>query len=189
MVILASASPRRKQLLEQAEIKFKILVKDTDEIIPAKTAIKDVPIAIAKVKALAIKNEVDYNDIIIAADTIVYLNSEIIGKPKNAKDALAILNKLNGQCHQVITGVYILQNDSAYFFSEITKVYFSKLTEAQLKFYVEKFKPYDKAGAYAIQEWIGVVGIQKIEGCFYNVMGLPVNSLLKCLSDNKLMAF
>jgi septum formation protein len=181
MIILASQSPRRKQLLEQAEVAFKIIVQETDETIPKNTPIVDVPIAIAKVKAEAIASQTSPDDIIIAADTIVYLNGEIIGKPTDKENAIEILKKLSGQTHQVITGVYMQQNNKTHFFSDTTHVYFNALTDAEIIFYVEKYKPYDKAGAYAIQEWIGVVGIQKIEGCFYNVMGLPVNKVLQSL--------
>jgi septum formation protein len=184
MIILASQSPRRKQLLQQAEIDFKVIVQETDETIPENTAVQDVPIAIAKVKAEAILNQTQANDIIIAADTIVHLNNSIIGKPKDHNEALTILSQLNGQQHQVITGVYILQNNKHYSFSCCTQVYFNTLSQAQLVHYITKYQPYDKAGAYAIQEWIGAVGIHKIEGCYYNVMGLPISQVIQALQTH-----
>lgn len=181
MIILASQSPRRKQLLEQASLTFKILVADTDESFDKQTPIAQIPIDIARQKAIAVIPKTNEGDIIIAADTIVHLHGEIIGKPTNHEHAKDILQKLSGKKHEVITGVYVCQNDKSYSFSDSTDVYFNTLSEAQIEYYVTNFKPFDKAGAYAIQEWIGVIGIQKIDGCFYNVMGLPVSKLLSVL--------
>lgn len=190
-IILASQSPRRKQLLEWAEIPFEIIVKNTDESYPPHLQIKDIPIFIAKEKALAVKQLITENKeahlnekTILAADTVVLLENEIIGKPKDRNDAIEILQKLVGKTHAVITGVYILSVNNEVAFSDITYVTFRHLSEEQIAFYVDKYQPFDKAGAYAIQEWIGVVGIEKIEGDFYNVMGLPVSKVV--LELNKL---
>ncbi|MEY4051202.1 MAG: septum formation protein Maf [Chitinophagia bacterium] len=183
--VLASQSPRRKTLLEWAEIPFEIIVSDIDESYPSNLEIEEVPVYIAKNKALAVKEIISstqptsINKCIIAADTVVVLDQKIIGKPSNRAQAIESLLALSGQTHKVITGVVLLHQDKEISFSEITLVEFHALTPEQIEFYVEKYKPYDKAGGYAIQEWIGVVGIKKITGDFYNVMGLPVSKLVQ----------
>ena len=181
--ILASQSPRRKQLLEWAEIPFTIVVSDTDESYPATLSINEVPAYIAKHKALAVAdiqtNEPSASNCIIAADTVVVLENTIMGKPLDRAHAIESLTALSGKTHEVITGVCILFAGQEICFSETTKVSFHSLTKDQIEFYVDNYKPYDKAGAYAIQEWIGVIGIQSIEGDFYNVMGLPVSKLVQ----------
>lgn len=181
--ILASQSPRRKQLLEWAEIDFEVIVSNTDESFPAQLTPEEVAVHIAFQKAEAVRKTVNDNRIVIAADTIVVLNSEIIGKPRDRTDALHILSKLSGNIHQVITGVAIT-NGIEHSFADITEVEFHPLTPMQIEFYVDKYQPYDKAGAYAIQEWIGVVGIKRINGDFYNVMGLPVSRVVQVLKGN-----
>lgn len=178
-VILASQSPRRKMLLEWAEVKFEVKVTETDESIPENAPAEDVPVLIARNKALAIERSGD--EIVIAADTVVVLNHEIIGKPADKDHAIAILKKLSGKTHRVITGVVILNGKKEISFSDVTEVAFYELTDDQINFYIDKYKPYDKAGAYAIQEWIGVIGIERINGDFYNVMGLPVSRVVKTL--------
>ncbi len=180
-IILASKSPRRKMLLEWAEISFEIRVADTEETYPPGTKTEEVPVIIAREKANAIDGTKD--EIILAADTVVVLNNEIIGKPNDAAHAQAILKKLSGNTHRVITGVVILHKDREVAFSDITEVTFHALTDDQINFYIERYKPYDKAGAYAIQEWIGVIGIKNINGDFYNVMGLPVSRVVKTLQQ------
>src|ERR1700709_1888255 len=189
-IILASQSPRRKQLLEWAEINFDIIVSATDELVPAGIAVEEVPIIIAREKALAVKDKIQSNIAqnhlpILAADTVVVLENDIIGKPTDRENAIQILSRLSGKKHRVITGVVLLHGDKEIAFSDITEVEFHELTQEQIVFYVDKYKPYDKAGAYAIQEWIGVVGIKQINGDFYNVMGLPISRVVQQL--NKLM--
>lgn len=179
--ILASQSPRRKQLLEWAEIDFEIILQNTDESYPPHLPPDEVAVHIARNKARAVREAVKDNRTIIAADTIVVLNTEIIGKPKDRADALAILSKLSGNIHHVITGVAIA-NGQEFCFADVTEVEFHSLTPEQIAFYVDKYQPYDKAGAYAIQEWIGVVGIKRINGDFYNVMGLPVSRVVQTLA-------
>lgn len=181
-VVLASQSPRRKQLLEWAEVPFDIIVENTDESFPADLAIPDVPVHIARNKAVAVRHKVE-DRIIIAADTVVVLNSEVIGKPQNREHAIEILQNLAGQKHLVITGVVIKNGEQEIAFADTTEVVFHPLTTEQITFYVDKYKPYDKAGAYAIQEWIGVVGIKEIKGDFYNVMGLPVSRVVQALQS------
>lgn len=182
-IILASQSPRRKQLLEWAEVPFDILVKETDETYPDNLSITDIAIHIARNKALIIKLPNNISVPILAADTIVVLDNRIIGKPKDRSDAVDILLALSGKQHCVITGVVILHDDKEIAFAETTQVHFHELSLAQIEFYVDNYKPYDKAGAYAIQEWIGVVGIKSVVGDFYNVMGLPVSRVVQILQN------
>jgi septum formation protein len=181
-IILASQSPRRKQLLQWAEVPFNVIIKETDESYPQHLSPNDVAIHIAKNKAKTIKFSEGDSIPILAADTIVVLKSEIIGKPADREDAINILSKLSGNKHLVITGVCILFNNKEIVFADTTEVEFHDLTMEQIIFYVDNYKPYDKAGAYAIQEWIGVIGIQSINGDFYNVMGLPVSRVVKELN-------
>jgi septum formation protein len=183
-IILASQSPRRKQLLEWAEVDFEVIVADTDESFPENLPPAKVAIHIAQEKAKAVQKKAG-NKIVIAADTIVVLGNEIINKPIDGNDAIEILKKLSGSHHKVITGVVILQGNKITSFADTTDVEFHTLTQNQIEFYVDKYKPYDKAGAYAIQEWIGVVGIKCINGDFYNVMGLPVSRVVKALESFK----
>jgi septum formation protein len=188
-IILASQSPRRKQLLEWAEIPFEIMVQSTAETYPPEMPVPEVPVHIAREKAIAVRQKYeslhDSTNIIIAADTVVVLGNTIIGKPTDREDAIDILSRLSGNKHQVITGVVLLKGQQEIAFADITDVWFHSLTQEQIAFYVDKYQPYDKAGAYAIQEWIGVVGIKSIQGDFYNVMGLPVSRVVTEL--NKLM--
>ncbi len=187
-VILASQSPRRKTLLEWAEIPFRVVVESTDESFDANMDAEKIPIHIASAKAQAVKNklvaaqEKVNNIIFLAADTVVVLENEIINKPADRAEAIAMLQKLSGKKHRVITGVVILLNDQEVSFSETTHVEFHPLTLQQIEYYVDHYQPYDKAGAYAIQEWIGVIGIASITGDFYNVMGLPVSRVVKELT-------
>jgi septum formation protein len=180
-IILASGSPRRKQLLEWAEIPFDILVRETPETWPPGLAVAEVPVFIARNKALAVKSAATDGRVILAADTVVVLGEEIIGKPGDRADAVGILSRLAGQRHEVITGVVLLKGEEEVSFYDRTAVWFHPLSLAEIEGYVDRYKPYDKAGAYAIQEWIGVVGIKGIEGDFYNVMGLPVSRVVQAL--------
>jgi len=192
-IILASQSPRRKMLLELAEVDFEVIVKHTDEIEDPTLPIDQVPVAIAREKALAVKKELTRWDEsrtensnhlpILAADTIVVLNNHIIGKPASREDAVHFLLQLSGQTHEVITGVCLMTATETFEFADTTSVTFHELTQQQIEYYVDKYEPYDKAGAYAIQEWIGVTGIKSIQGDFYNVMGLPVSRVLQLLKE------
>ncbi len=191
-IILASQSPRRKQLLQWAEVPFEVKTKETEENYPPGLLPQQVAIHIARNKALAVwrsnnntsesnddyRTDSIFNVPVLAADTIVVLKNEIIGKPNNRQDAIDILFKLSGKKHLVITGVVILYKNNEVSFADVTEVEFYELTRQQIEFYVDKFKPFDKAGAYTIQEWIGVVGIKSINGDFYNVIGLPVSRVL-----------
>ena len=180
-IILASQSPRRKQLLEWAELPFEIVVKETDERFPPGLTPDEVAIYIARNKAIAVQELRNGNEVILAADTIVVLGDNIIGKPVHREDAVSILLALSGSTHKVITGVVIRKGDQEIAFADTTEVEFHNISVTEIEFYVDKYKPYDKAGAYAIQEWIGVVGIKTINGDFYNVMGLPVSRVVRAL--------
>ena len=178
-IILASQSPRRKQLLEWAEIPFDIIVKETSEDFPPGLSSEEVAVYIARNKALAVQEEANDEQVILAADTIVVLNDHIIGKPVHREEAVSILLALSGEKHKVITGVVIRKGEKEISFADTTEVEFHHLAISEIEFYVDKYKPYDKAGAYAIQEWIGVVRIKSVNGDFYNVMGLPVSRVVR----------
>ena len=182
--ILASQSPRRQDLLKTVGLDFEVVVSSSDESYPETMPIQEVPAFIAKNKATAVANilaakSLTENTCIIAADTVVVLDNMVMGKPLDRNDAILSLTKLSGNTHEVITGVCLYHQNEFIIFSEITKVKFHKLTEQQIIYYVDQYKPYDKAGGYAIQEWIGLVGIDSIQGDFYNVLGLPVSKLMQ----------
>ena len=182
--ILASQSPRRQDLLKTVGLDFDVVVSSSDESYPETMPIQEVPAFIAKNKAIAVarilaENPLAENTCIIAADTVVVLDNMVMGKPADRKDAILSLTKLSGNTHEVITGVCLYYQNDFIVFSETTKVKFHTLTEQQIIHYVDQYKPYDKAGGYAIQEWIGLVGIDSIQGDFYNVMGLPVSKLMQ----------
>lgn len=182
-ILLASGSPRRKQLLEWAEIPFHIHVSNAAENFPPELPVEEVPVYIARKKAVAVQLETATDEIVLAADTIVVLGEHILGKPVHREEAISMLLALQGSRHEVITGVVLRQNDREVAFFDRTQVDFHPLTETEIEYYVDHYKPYDKAGAYAIQEWIGVVGIRSVEGDFYNVMGLPVSRVVRALKD------
>lgn len=174
-------------LLEWAEIKFEVVVSDADESFSPMDDPVSVAMQIAKKKNVATSLLPGANltqNIIISADTIVVLDQKVIGKPKDRQDALEILSHLSGRTHEVITAVCIATEGKEHLFHEVTEVAFHELTIEQVEHYVDVYKPYDKAGSYAIQEWIGVIGIKQIKGDFYNVMGLPVSAVVRSLKDN-----
>lgn len=182
-IILASQSPRRKQLLEWAEVDFEVIVSNADESFPPELSFENAAIYIARNKALSIAASHGNEFPLLAADTIVVCDGQIIGKPESREQAIEFLTRLAGNSHQVMTGVCILTANKEISFADITTVHFHPLTQEQIVFYVDKYQPFDKAGAYAIQEWIGVVGIKAIEGDFYNVMGLPVSRVMQALQQ------
>jgi septum formation protein len=181
-IILASQSPRRKELLTLANIAFDALTPNTDEQFPPELNFEEAVIYIAKQKALTIAKSYP-TEIILAADTVVIIKNTILGKPTNELEAKAMLAALSGNTHQVITGVCIIKNGEEISFADTTLVTFNKLNESQINYYISNYKPFDKAGAYAIQEWIGAIGISKIEGDYYNVMGLPINKVAQILKQ------
>jgi septum formation protein len=175
--ILASKSPRRQQLLHGLGIEFQVRIKDVDEIFPAGLGPVEIPVYLAELKARAFLSELNPDDLLITADTIVFLEGEVIGKPEDLKDAEKFLRMLSGKEHQVISGVCLSSPGKQTSFYAVTNVRFKELAENEISFYLHTCKPYDKAGAYGIQEWIGYIGISHIEGSFHNVMGLPVQKL------------
>ncbi len=175
-IILASKSPRRRELLVQAGIPFRCETKDISEHFPEGSDPIEVVLMLCSRKAAAFEHELENNQaVVITADTIVVCNEEIINKPDNEKDAIAMLGKLSGKTHVVHTGVCIRHNHHSRVFYDTTKVGFRELTEGEIRYYVRNYRPYDKAGAYGIQEWIGYIGIIRIEGSYANVMGLPIH--------------
>jgi len=182
-IILASQSPRRKQLMEAAELDFDIIIADVDETNPAGMPGALVPEYLAKKKATAIEKQV-HDAIIIAADTVVLLDDEILGKPTDKENAREILTKLSGRRHEVVTGVCMQQGEKQIVFSTVTSVFFRSLSPEGIEHYITNYQPFDKAGAYAIQEWIGMVGIERIEGDYYNVMGLPIGAVVERLKED-----
>jgi septum formation protein len=182
-IILASASPRRKQLLEWAEISFDQEPSDDDELVPDELPVSEIPVLLASRKAALVRKRLETERIILAADTIVVLDQQMLGKPTDRADAIRMLTLLSGRVHQVITGVSITDTKKEILFSESTRVRFHPLTLSAIEHYIDRYRPFDKAGAYAIQEWIGVTGIHSIDGDFYNVMGLPVSRVLKELKS------
>lgn len=186
-LILASQSPRRRQLLADVGLTFQVQSVSTEETYPGTMPLSEIAACIAKGKAEALWATLDTpaqgQSIILACDTVVASNERVLGKPKGREEAAAFLRLLSGGVHEVITGVFLLSSAGQYHFSTTTKVHFRELTEAQIAYYVSEYKPFDKAGAYAIQEWIGMVGIKKIEGDYYNVVGLPVGEVVKALKS------
>lgn len=181
-IILASKSPRRQEILTQMGISFVVKVQDVEESFPSHLSPEEVAVYIAEKKAKAFMSELG-NELLISSDTIVCLGDEIIGKPKDEEDAFRILNKLSGKMHKVITAVSFLQNKKIDSFFDTTEVYFRELSSAEIHYYIKNYQPFDKAGAYSIQEWIGYVGIERIIGSYTNVMGLPSELLYKKLKE------
>lgn len=178
-IVLASSSPRRKQILEWADIAFEIRTREIDESFNPALDLQSAVADVARRKARAILEGIPVDTIVLAADTVVVLDNQVIGKPKTREDAITILTRLQDRTHQVITGVALVKGEQELLFSDKTEVTFHPLTQQQIVYYVDQYQPFDKAGAYAIQEWIGVVGIKNINGDFYNVMGLPVSRILQ----------
>lgn len=177
-IILASNSPRRKELLAGLGVEFDVrLIDGIDETYPGDIESHDVAEYIAKKKADAYKQSIASNELIITADTIVILGDEIFGKPLNADDAYAMLQKLSGKTHQVITGVCLLTKNEQRVFRVTTDVTFKELEMEEIKYYVDNYKPFDKAGAYGIQEWIGYIGVTSLNGSYFNVVGFPVQRI------------
>jgi septum formation protein len=182
-IILASRSPRRQQLLRDLDLKFDVIERDFDETYPDNLSGKEIAMYLSERKAKNFINEIAENEIIITADTIVWCNKKVLGKPEDKGEALKMIRELSGNTHEVITAVTLLSDERERTFSESTKVTFEALSDVEITYYVEKFKPYDKAGAYGIQEWIGVAACSRIEGSYFNVVGLPVQKLYKELKE------
>ena len=193
-VVLASNSPRRKELLSGLGVNFSVkTLPDVDESFPDALKGEEIPLFIARKKADAYKvlfssvnsNEVEEPLLVITADTIVWLEDEVLGKPANATEARAMLSKLSGKKHQVITGVCLTTASWQKSFAAVSEVQFSSLTEEEMDYYIHNYCPYDKAGAYGVQEWIGFIGVESIQGSYFNVMGLPIQRLYRELKTIK----
>lgn len=189
-LILASNSPRRQQLLKGLDADFEIWsTNHEDESYPDDLPVDQVPIYLAKHKASFFTERLSDNTLLITCDTIVVFKGKVLGKPLDYADAVAILKQLSGNKHTVITGVCLSTANKSTCFSSFTDVYFRHLTDEEIEYYIERYKPYDKAGAYGIQEWIGYVAIERIEGSYFNVMGLPVqklhNELINFINNNQ----
>jgi septum formation protein len=178
-IILASRSPRRQQLLRELGLKFDVIIREYDEYYPEGIDGKEIAMYVAHEKAASFKAEISDNEIVIAADTIVWCNNQVLGKPLNHEDATRILKEISGNTHEVITGVSLLSKTKELTFSESTKVTFEELSDEEIHYYIDNYKPFDKAGAYGIQEWIGIIACSHIDGSYFNVVGLPVQRLYK----------
>jgi septum formation protein len=180
-IVLASKSPRRQQLLSELGVKFDVISPDVDESFPNELMVSEVAVFLAQKKAVPFEEKLSENDLIITADTIVVIDGEILGKPSNYDEAFNMLEKLSGKTHQVITGVHLLSMNQRSSFEAVTHVHFKTFSREELDYYITNFQPYDKAGAYGVQEWIGHIGVERIEGSYFNVMGLPVQKLYELL--------
>ena len=182
-LILASGSPRRQQFFKDLDLDFEIRLKEIEEIYPPELKAEEITNYLAELKANAFEGELQANEILITSDTIVWHNGRALGKPKDEQDAFAILKSLSNATHEVITSVCFKTNSETKLLHEITKVTFNELSEDAIRYYIENYKPFDKAGAYGIQEWIGFVGVSKIEGSYANVMGMPTDKVYEYLNN------
>lgn len=176
-IVLGSASPRRQELLRGLDISFDVISKDVDESFPPSMIGVGIPMFLAEKKANAFKDEMTDETLLITADTIVFLEGKVMGKPQNINEARLMLQRLSGKTHQVITGVCITTLQKRKTFHTTSEVRFAHLSSAEIDYYLEKYTPYDKAGSYGVQEWIGYVGVEHINGSYFNVMGLPIQRL------------
>lgn len=182
-IILASGSPRRQQFFKDLDLDFEIRIKEVEEIYPFHLKSFEITDFLAELKANAFENEILKNEILITSDTIVWHNNLALGKPKNYDDAFKMLTSLSESTHEVFTSFCIKTQNQTMIFNDVTKVTFNILSPASIQYYLENYQPYDKAGAYGIQDWIGLIGVEKIEGSYTNVMGLPTSKLFAFLND------
>lgn len=180
-IVLASGSPRRQQFFKDLDLDFEIRLKDVEEIYPAELKREEITAFLAELKASAFEGELAPNEILVTSDTIVWHNEKALGKPKDKNDAFNILKSLSGSMHEVLTSVCFKTAKKTETFTELTKVYFNDLDDEAIAYYIDRYQPYDKAGAYGIQEWIGLIGVAKVEGSYANVMGLPVDKVYEYL--------
>jgi len=182
-IILASGSPRRQQFFKDMHLDFEVRLKEVEEIYPNHLKASEITDFLAVLKANAFEDTLKENDILVTSDTIVWHDEKALGKPRDYDDAFEILNALSNSTHEVFTSVCIKTNTKTEILNDVTKVTFSELSDEAIAYYLENFKPYDKAGAYGIQEWIGIIGISKIEGSYSNVVGLPVQKVYEYFSN------
>ncbi len=179
--ILASKSPRRQFLLKDLGLHFEVATKEVDESFPPDLRAEQIPLYLCEKKATAFDDELKDNTIVITADTIVWVDNQVLNKPENYEDAVRMLGLLSGKMHQVYTGVCLKSKEKLVSFFAVTNVYFKVLTAFEIDFYIRHFHPFDKAGAYGAQEWMGYIAVEKIDGSYFNVMGLPVKELYEQL--------
>ena len=182
-IILASGSPRRQQFFKEMDLHYSIRLKEIEEIYPDHLQAEEITNFLAELKANAFENELKENDVLVTSDTIVWLNGKALGKPKDYDDAFQMLQQLANQTHEVITSVCLKSIDKVEIFHCVTKVTFGNLSDAAIRYYLDNYKPFDKAGSYGIQDWIGLIGISKIEGSYTNVVGLPTEMLFQKLMN------
>jgi septum formation protein len=182
-IVLASKSPRRQELMKGLDISFEVRTMEVDESFPPALQREEIPLFLSKLKAQAFLAEMKENEVVITADTVVWVNDHVLNKPEDRDEAIAMVNELSGNHHVVYTGVTITTKDKALSFYDETKVYFEALTQEEIEYYIDKYQPYDKAGSYGVQEFIGYMGINKLEGSYFNVMGLPVHQVYKKLME------
>ncbi|MEZ4799479.1 MAG: Maf family nucleotide pyrophosphatase [Flavobacteriales bacterium] len=180
-IILASKSPRRQELLKGLDIDFVIKTKDVDESFPPALQREEIPLFLSKIKSQAFHADMGEDDIVITADTVVWVNGHVLNKPETRDEAIEMVKELSGNDHMVYTGVTIASKDKSDTFFDATKVVFRELSEEEIAYYIDKYQPYDKAGGYGVQEFIGYMGISRLEGSYFNVMGLPVHVLYEKL--------
>lgn len=180
-LVLGSKSPRRQQLVKELGFPVEIRLKEVEEIYPDSLSAEEVPEYLSKLKSTPLVSELKDDEILITSDTVVIHEGRALGKPKDAEDAQQMLSGLSGKVHKVITGVCLTSNEKQITFSTITEVHFAEFSNDEIEFYINRYEPFDKAGAYGIQEWIGYIGVQRINGCYYNVVGLPVHDLYQTL--------
>jgi septum formation protein len=181
-LILASGSPRRQQFFKDLDLDFEIRLKEIDEVFPPELKAEEITNYLANLKAIAFDGELKNNEILITSDTIVWHNNKALGKPKDVQEAFDILKSLSNATHEVITSVCFKTNTETTVMYEVTQVTFNELSDEAIRYYIKNYKPFDKAGAYGIQEWIGFVGVSKIEGSYANVMGMPTDKVYEYLS-------
>ena len=182
-IILASGSPRRQQFFKEMDLHYTIRLKEIEEIYPEHLQAEEITNFLAELKANAFENELKENDVLVTSDTIVWLNGKALGKPKDYEDAFEMLQQLANQTHEVITSVCLKSIDKTEVFHCVTKVTFANLSDEAIKYYLDNYQPFDKAGSYGIQDWIGLIGISKIEGSYTNVVGLPTEMLFQKLMN------
>lgn len=182
-IILGSKSPRRQELVLELGFPVEIRTKEVDEIYPDSLSLVDVPEFLAKLKAEPLKQDLQDGEILLTSDTVVIHDGKLLGKPKDREDAINMLKRLSNSSHIVVTGVSLISNNKSHSFSSHTEVFFSKLMEKDIVKYVDTHSPFDKAGSYGIQEWVGYIGVEKIHGCYYNVMGLPLHDVYKAINE------
>ncbi len=181
-IILASGSPRRQQFFKDLDLDFEIRIKEVEEVFPSALKAAEITDFLAELKAEVFEGSLQINEILVTSDTIVWHKNKALGKPKNYEDAFLMLQSLSNDSHEVITSVCFKTQTKKETFHEMTKVTFNKITDKAIHYYLENYKPYDKAGAYGIQEWLGFIAVSKIEGSYANVMGLPVDKVHDYLS-------